>query len=241
MRPRHPTVRGRITRAVAAAVALALGLAGCQLTDPSATVDPDGAAVTEAADVEVLGRPEDDWPRTIAELRTIARPEAQSWQDDPVLADLTVWLAGEGAADAVAWARVRLTYVAADAERMLTYRATPDDLRVERPLLSGLELMPLPAAAVEAMEPFPDDALEPRDLAAASARALADCGADAAEVGAVLYATGAPAAWDGTEWTRTPTWRATVVAPDAGVVVDPSTGQAFAPLTCVDPLLLDAS
>lgn len=209
--------------------------AGCQLSDTADSHAEAAPGAATAAVDPVLGNPDDDWPETLQELREIARPEALSWQDEPVLADVTVWLEPTGA-----WERVRLTYVAGDAERMLTYRAQPDELRLERPRLAGLQLRELPQKAVLAIEAFPEEALEPVALAEAAAPALAQCDAAGQPVRAVLYATGAPAAWDGTRWTRTPTWRATVVTPAGGVVVDPVTGQAFAPLTCVDPLLLSA-
>ncbi len=222
-----------LPRAAAALVAAAMLLGGCQLVDDEAVpvvsegVEDDGGAPP------ALGSPDTDWPSTLGGLLAFARPEALSWQDEPVLADLTVWLDAD-----TSWDRVRLTYVAADADRMLTYRSQPDQLRLERPRLAGLQLPELPAAAVEAIPPLPDDVLEPAALATASAPALADCGSTDEPVQAVLYATGAPAAWDGTSWTRTPSWRATVVTAATGVVVDPRSGQAFAPLTCVEPVLL---
>ena len=209
-----------------------VGVSGCQLAEqggPVAVADSEGE-VAEAA----LGSPDRDWPRTLPALQAFAEPEALTWQDQPVLGDLTVWLAEDGR-----WERVRLTYVAPDAERMMTYRSTPEELRVERPRLAGLQLPVLPAAAVEQIEPLPADVLEPAALGEAAAQALADCGAEGQAVVAVLYSTGAPAAWDGTQWTRNPTWRATVVTPATGVTVDPRTGTAFAPLTCVEPFLAD--
>ncbi|MEE8602628.1 hypothetical protein [Euzebya tangerina] len=225
-------MRADVTRLVVTLL-LGLGLVGCQITDP------EGQVTIEASDDQAgpeeepaLGSPEEEWPRTIPALRAAALPEAQIWQDEPVLADLVVFMT-DGR-----WDSVRLTYVAPDAERMLVYRSAPDDLRLERPLLEGLQLPSIPALGVELIDPFPEDALEPIDLAAAAAPALADCDAEGEEVRAVLYATGAPATWDGSTWTRLPSWRATVVTESVGVVVDPLNGQAFAPLTCVEPLLL---
>lgn len=224
----------RPSPAAAVLLAAALGLTGCSVAEePGPTqVQPSGAAA--AADQPALGSPDTDWPRTLPALQAVAMAEAQTWQEEPVLADATVWLDPQGA-----WERVRLTYVAGAADRMLTYRSRPDELRVERPLLSGLQLPELPIAAVEQLPPLPGAVLEPADLAEASATALADCGAEG-PVRAVLYATGAPATWDGAEWTRTPSWQATMVTEEVGVTVDPQTGTAFAPLTCVEPFLLDA-
>ncbi len=207
-------------------------LSGCQLADQPQRTDAGAQSSTDGAPPPALGSPETDWPSTLGGLQAFAEPEAFTWQDEPVLADLTVWLQPDGT-----WERVRLSYVAAEADRMLTYRSRPDQLRIERPRLAGLQLPELPDRAVAEMVPFPDAALEPVDLATAAAGPLAECGAEA-PAQAVLYATGAPASWDGTTWTRIPSWRATVVTPEAGVVVDPTSGQAFAPLTCVEPLLL---
>ncbi|HUG83542.1 MAG TPA: hypothetical protein VMM13_03210 [Euzebya sp.] len=220
-------------RSLAVLAILVLVLTACQVAEETGPIVVEDS---EAGDADTaLGSPQQDWPRTLPALRAFAAPEVLSWQDGPVLADVTVWLDEDAR-----WQRVRLTYVAPDAERMLTYRSSPEDLRIERPRLAGLQLPELPGEAVEDIEPFPDDVLEPAALAGAAERALADCGAQGEVVEAVLYATGAPAAWDGTEWSRNPTWRATVVTQSAGVTVDPRTGTAFAPLTCVEPFLADA-
>lgn len=226
--------RRRVLVTSLAAIAAVVGLAGCQLseaTGPAVVATSEGSVEDDAA----LGSPEQDWPRTLPALQAFAAPEALAWQDEPVLADVTVWL-DEGAR----WQRVRLTYVAPDAERMMTIRSQPDELRVERPRLAGLQLPELPRQAVEQMVPLPADVQEPAALGEAAGQALADCGAAGEPVRAVLYATGAPAAWDGSAWSRIPSWRATVVTSSAGVIVDPVTGTAFAPLTCVEPLLLDS-
>lgn len=215
-------------------VLLVLGLcAACQVVDQ--TGQQERTADTSPAPAPALGSPDEEWPMTLAGMRAFAAPEALEWQDLAILADVTVWLTPEQR-----WDRVRLTYVAEDADRLFTYRSSPQDLRIERPLLQGLQLPSLPAPAISAIEPFPAETLEPVALAQAAAPALAECGGNGDDAGAVLYATGAPAAWDGAQWTRLPNWRATVVTPTVGVVVDPSTGQAFAPLTCVEPVLLQA-
>lgn len=215
-------------------VALLL-VAGCQLSDPETVTAGPTESQSQAERAPALGSPDEDWPATLDELQAVARPEALNWQEEPVLADVTVWLQPDAR-----WERVRLTYVAAEAERMLTYRAQPDELHLERPRLAGLQLQKLSQQAVDAMQPLPQEALEPVQLATAAGPALAECGSSDEPPRAVLYATGAPAAWDGTQWTNNPTWRATVVTERAGVVVDVTSGQAFAPLTCVEPVLLTA-
>ncbi|CAN5705128.1 hypothetical protein BH24ACT15_BH24ACT15_14080 [soil metagenome] len=216
-------------------VAAMLLLGGCQLSDAQTAASDNAVSQPGSDQAPALGSPDEDWPATLDQLQAFADPEAWSWQDQPVLADVTVWLRDDSR-----WERVRMTYVAADAEHMLTLRSRPDELRLDRPRLAGLQLLALPQVAVDAIQPLPEQAVEPAELAAAAAPALAECGSVDQPPRAVLYATGAPAAWDGNRWTRTPTWRATVVTESTGVVVDVTSGQPFAPLTCVEPVLLTA-
>lgn len=216
---------------VAAVAVVALALAGCQLVDESEDLAPNDPVSNAAEDP--LGSPDDDFPTTLRGILAVTAPEALTWQDEPVLTDVTVWLAPSGQ-----WERFRVGYVAAEADRFLTIRADPDRLRLERPLLEGLQLLPLPQEALAELPDLPAEVLEPRALGEATRPALGECGADG-PVRAVLYATGAPAAWDGERWSTVPTWRATVVTADGGVIVDPRDGTPFAPLTCVEPLLLE--
>lgn len=206
---------------------LVMLLAGCQLVDSAEDLqpaDPD----PDAPDADtLLGSPEEDFPSTLAGLQAYVEPEALTWQDAPRLVDVTVWLERQE------WTQVRATYVAAEADRLLTVRATPERLRVERPLLEGLQLPELPPEALQALGPLPEDVLEPAALAAAAVPALRDCDAGDEPVRSVLYATGAPGSWDGERWTATPDWRATVVTDTVEVVVQPDTGRPFAPLECL--------
>lgn len=209
--------------------AAALVLAACQPVDEVA----DAPAATPAAVAsDLLGNPDEDFPATLAELRAYGRERALTWQDDPLLSTVTVYL------DGAAWQRVRLTYVAADADRILTVTGDPEGARAERQTLAGLELVPVSAEGVSQLPELPAATLEPAALVEAAAPALEQCGA-AGEVAAVLYANGAPEAWDGEAWTAAPVWRATVLTPQGGVVVRPEDAVAFAPLTCPDPLLPD--
>lgn len=214
-------------------LALVVLAAGCQLVD-SAEDLPQGPSQDPVAAEDPLGSPEDDFPSTLAGLRAFAGPEALTWQEEPVLVDMTVWMRPSGA-----WEQLRATYVAVDADRFLTVRATPERLRVERPRLEGLQLPELPEAAVAGIPSLPEGLLEPVDLGAAAADALAACEAGGEDVVAVVYATGAPAAWDGEAWSTPPEWRATVVTGSTGVAVDPTSGTALDPLTCVEPLVTE--
>lgn len=193
-----------------------------------------GAPSAAPAAPPPLGSPEEEFPTTLAELRAFGRAQAVTWNDDPLLADATVWLSPSGR-----WERVRLSYVAAHADRLLTLLGDRESVRVQRPTLAGLGLLPLDETGAAALPPFPEDALEPVSLGEAAQPALADCGTPGT-VRAVVYATGAPGSWDGQEWTLLPTWRATVVTPRGGVSVSPADGTAYAPLTCVEPLVLQA-
>lgn len=208
--------------------AAAVLASACQPLDPVTPGASDGAATEPSA--EVLGNPDADFPATLDELLAFTAVEAGAWQDEPVPAELTVWLL-DGA-----WTQVRVTFVAADADRILTISARPDEgQQVSRPHLPGLGLASLPSSAVAALPPLPESALEPDALAEAAADALAACDLQPPVV-AVSYLTGAPAAWDGSRWDPLPTWRATVLTEQGGVSVDPSTGRPFAPLVCTGPI-----
>jgi hypothetical protein len=61
--------------------------------------------------------------------------------------------------------------------------------------------------------------------------ALEDCGVG--DLASVLYATGAPAAWDGQTWTERPAWTAMLSGAERAAVVDPRTGEPAAD-PCVD-------
>ncbi|CAN5480092.1 hypothetical protein BH23ACT7_BH23ACT7_18720 [soil metagenome] len=220
------TARGRGIAAGAAVAALLAG--GCQ---PAGDASPAGSeTVPAAAPDDPRGRPRTDFPATLAELSRLGGMTAAEWQEDPRLADAAVELAPDGA-----WASARLTYLAADADRFLTLRMEPGSTSQQRPTLGGLGLTAVGGEALEAVPPLPDDTLEPADLAAAAAPVLERCGASGA-VTTVLYATGAPAIWDGQSWTVDPQWRATVATGSGGAAVDPRTGAAVLDDPCLEPL-----
>ena len=232
----------RVTTRVAGGVLAAVALAACQPVDQPVVAPSQDAAPSDA---DLLGNPDEEFPTDLAELRAFGLQRAVLWQDDPRLSVVVVYLDGEGdgggdgggGGGGQAWERVRLTYVAPDADRILTVEAVPDGgARVERQTLSGLQLQPITAAGVAELPDLPDDALEPAALAAAAAPALEQCDA-AGDVAAVIYANGAPESWDGQAWASAPVWRTTVLTPDGGAVVRPDDATPFAPLTCPDPLL----
>lgn len=205
---------------VVAALWIALAFAvACQ---PSGGPGAGGAALpSDRATGRPLGAPVAGRPSTLEELLTRGHQIAEEWQEEPVLVEVEVDVA------AGRWSDARLVYLAADADRFLQLVAAEGGFSQERITLSTLQVEPVPAEGVEQIPPFPDDALEPADLAAAEA--VAACGVG--EEASVFYVTGAPVAWDGTEWSRPPEWRATVTAPEgSGATVDVAGGDAV----CLD-------
>ena len=194
-------------------VLLSVALVACQPTIGPLTSDP-----TEQGSARPrLGAPDADGvPQSLPELLTLVEPEAVEWQDDPRLVQIEVELADEGT-----WASTAATYIAAEADRLLELKLTPDGLAEQRLTLSTLQLQPVPDEAVQAVPELPERAQEPADLAGVG-DVSACLGARAATV---LYATGAPFAWDGEQWTTEPSWSATVRAEEGpAAVVDPVSG-----------------
>ena len=195
---------------------LLLALAvGCQ---PSG--GPRGAAQTTPAAMasDAIGAPEQGLPSDLPTLVERGQRIAEEWQDEPVLAEVEVDLDAEHR-----WTGVRLVYLAGDADRMLQLVGAGSGFTQERPSLASLQVPPVPAAALTELPAFPDDAASPADLA--GVEAAAECGVEGAAT--VLYATGAPFAWDGTTWSSPPQWRGIVTAPGAeaeGARVDVVTG-----------------
>jgi hypothetical protein len=176
---------------------LLLMTAGCQPFG-----GPNAAAPTpDAQDSEPLGAPDQDRASTLDDLLTRGGAIAKEWQDEPVLTEVEVDLDAEGR-----WAGARLVYAAPDADRILQLETAGSGFTQQRPSLGTLQVQPVPAEALDEVPAFPDNAATPRQLA--TVQAAADCGVQGQA--SVLYASGAPFAWDGTTWTRTPAWHATV-------------------------------
>lgn len=167
-----------------------------------------------------LGAPAGGLPTTLQELFNRADRIAEEWQVEPVLVEVEVDVEGGR------WRDARLVYVAADADRYLQLTATGSGFAQERITLSTLQVEPIPSEAVAEIPAFPDDAAQPAQLAAAEGPA--QCGVG--DVASVFYVTGAPVAWNGTEWTPAPQWRATVTAPDgsgAAIAVSGGAGECL--------------
>jgi hypothetical protein len=224
MLPRRRRVLGRVLAAAGAAVLLG----ACQPVD-SGDVPRDELEVAGTPAPPARGAPAGaGLPGDIGMLLDGLSTTAAQWQSGARPVELHVDLADGGT-----WTAARVLYLAPDADRFLLVTVTPEGTSQERPTLETLALAAVPAAALEQVPALPDALLEPHELAEVAAEPLDDCGFDD-EVSAVLYASGAPASWDGDRWTETPAWSATVTNDDgSGVVVDPVTG-APEPGSCVD-------
>lgn len=187
--------------------------AGCQpFGGPRADAPTPAAGRTDRP----LGAPDAAAPQTLAELLLRGQTIAQEWQDDPVLAEVHVAVDADGN-----WTQARLSYVAGDAERVLQLESAGAGFTEQRPSLATLNVQTVPGTALEEVPAFPDDAAEPQELAAAPA--AAECGIT--DEATVLYASGAPYAWDGTAWASPPRWSVTVTTEQgAGANLDITTG-----------------
>lgn len=202
MRAPVPSSRARL---VAVLSCLVVFTAGCQpFGGPSPVAAP---TPSDDASGRPLGAPEVGAPSDLEDLLERGQAIAEEWQDEPVVAEVSVTLDAAGR-----WADARIVYVAPDGDRLLQLETSGSGFIQERPSLGTLQVQPVPAEALEQVPAFPDDAATPQALVAAPASR--ECGVSGAPT--VLYASGAPFAWDGTTWTREPAWRATVTGADGG-------------------------
>lgn len=207
----------RLAAAVPVA-ALVVGLAACQPVEEIDDLGDAPDAGVGADDADLRGAPAVALPTTLAEALERAEGEAVQWQAGARLAEVVVAVTEDGKL-----AEGRLTYLAPDADRILAVGITPEGISRQRPTLATLGLTPIPGAAVEALPPLPEGTREPAELATAAEQAFAGCGVDGRPE-TVLYATGAPLAWnpDTEAWATPLGWTATVTTEGgAGAVLDP--------------------
>lgn len=182
---------------VVAGIALLAGsaLVACEPADDLATPS---AVDDVAADVPVPD---------VAEVERRARQPARDWHRRSRLVEVTVVLGTDGR-----WVESRATYLAPDADRMLVVTVAPGGLTSQQPTLATLGFTPPTREGLEQVPAAPSEVVEP--LAAAEAAVSSGC---VEQVGEVLYATGAPAGWNGGGWTSPPGWRVSAVGEGGGV------------------------
>src|SRR5687767_12300781 len=119
-----------------AALVLAALAVACQPAGGPAAV-----ALTQGSEGPRLGAPDvDGVPQTLADVLQEATPRAQRWQDEPVLVEVTVDLDEQGS-----WSSTAAVFVAGEADRLLTVRATADGLAEQQTTFATLGLTPVPA------------------------------------------------------------------------------------------------
>ena len=125
----------------------------------------------------------------------------------------------------------RVTFLGPDAARLLVVEVTGDTVEEQQPTAETLGFEPVPADALSEVPEPPEDLVEPDGLVDDLGGVLVGCGVD--EAREILYATGAPAGWDGSAWVDAPQWRVTVVGEDgAGAVLEPDGEPRSEP--CID-------
>lgn len=197
-------------RAAVVLCCVAVLAAGCQ---PAGGPGAGGSEFpSDGSTARPLGAPAAGAPSSLDELLTRGLKRAEEWQDEPVLAEVEVDVTEAGA-----WTGSRVTYLAADADRMLQLVASGGGFTQELPSLASLGIQPVPEAGLDELPEFPEDAATPQTLAVSEAAQACDVKGDVT----VLYVTGAPVAWDGVQWATPPEWRVTVTGADgAGAQLD---------------------
>ncbi|MGH8884260.1 MAG: hypothetical protein ACRDYX_03620 [Egibacteraceae bacterium] len=199
-----------------------VALTACQPVDR--VVAPGVGGGGSAAD-EPLGAPDQRFPQTLGALLDHAGRVAQEWQDGAVPVEVAVQL------EQGRWRSAEATYVAPDADRFFRFVASPEGVEQSRPTLATLSLQPIDEPSTARIPPVPQGVLDPAALLSAAAPALADCGIDPRS-GRILYATGAPFAWDGSRWTQGLAWTVTVSDRKHLLVLDPVSGNATGSNAC---------
>ena len=205
-------------------VGMVVALAACQPVDDFEDLADPASDGGEPRDVDRRGAPATGPPGTLEEALARADGEAARWQDGARLAEAALEV--DDAGDLV---EGRLTYLAADAERLLTVVVTPEGVRVERPVLEAFDLTPISGDALAALPPLPPDVLEPDQLSGPAQEAFGECGVEGAPAN-MLYATGAPLAWNpqDQQWAGPLDWTVAVTtAEGGGAVLDPVSARAL--------------
>jgi hypothetical protein len=213
----------RVSRLPAVAVLLValLLLGACQPVDSElgTGVVEDDVPTGEAGPARGAPTAGSALPDDLGALLAEHAGSAAQWQGGATPVEVVATLDGDR------WVAASITYLAPDADRFLLISTGPEGTNQQRPTLATLSLEPVPDVALADVPPLPELAQPPVVLVEDAAAALEGCDAGD-DVAVVVYATGAPASWDGERWTEEPAWTAVLSTEDGqGAVVDPVTGE----------------
>lgn len=159
-------------------------------------------------------------PLTLTTIFEVSDAAAEEWSERARIIELAVDPAGDTPA--------RVVYLASELDRLLTVEvAAGEVLGQQQTTLETLGFADLPDDAITDI-PAVDNLPDPQEVVVIADAELRACGL--AEVREVVYATGAPAAWDGERWTAIPVWaitlfdgegRAVRLAADGSAAADP--------------------
>lgn len=212
------TAHRRGVRVALLAAALAVGMSPLAACEP---VEEDLVQGTPESPQSGQGPPED-----LAGMIALTDAAADEWVEGATVVEVVVPQDAETV--------VRVTYVAPDTDRMLVVEATDDGLVEQQPTFETLGFSELTATALDAV-PDPEGVLDPDELPGAAEETLEACGVE--KVDELLYTTGAPAAWDGAQWTSEPAWEITVLgASGDGAVLDGDGEPREDPCIVVEPV-----
>ncbi len=213
-----PTAHRRGVRIAALATAFALGIVPLSACEPVEEDLVQGSPVSPSS--------EGDPPEDLAGMVALTDVAADEWVEGATVVEVVIPEDEE--------TLVRTTYVAPDTDRMLVVEVGGGGLVEQQPTFETLGFSELTAAALDAV-PELDGVLEPGELPGAAEETLRACGVE--EVDELLYTTGAPAAWDGTQWTSQPAWEITVLgAGGEGAVLDGDGEPREDPCIVVEPV-----
>lgn len=215
--------RASATMAGVSFVVAFLLVSACQPVDEVDSLDAPEQGDTNGEGGSPRGAPAAGLPESLSGAVARADGAAAQWQRDARLAEVVMQIDEAGQVS-----EGRLTYLAPHADRLLEVELTGQGMTQDRPILEALDLAPIPGEAVGALPPLPEGVRDPAELVTASADAFAECGVEGTP-STVIYATGAPLAWDPAAgaWTLPLDWTATVTTETgAGAVLDPVTATA---------------
>ena len=193
----------------------AVALAACQPVDDDVGFDEQSPAPADA----------DGSSSDLDRLLERTQAAADEWDADARLVELSLTLDEDGPSSG------RATYVGPDAARLLVVDVSGDSVEEQQPTAETLGFEPVPGDALQEVPEPPDDLVEPGQWPESVDDALDECEVD--EPREVLYATGAPAAWDGSAWADEPRWRVTVLDDEGqGAVLDHDGAPRAEP--CID-------